>query len=60
MVRSILYHMVHVTLLEGELVQIKLRAGITWLDFVLLEHDFIIRTPVPFITFVFFGSESFA
>ena len=47
-------------LLRGELVPLKLKAGLTWLDFVLLEHDLIIRTPVPFITFVFFGSESFA
>ena len=47
-------------LLRGELVPLKLKAGLTWLDFVLLEHDLIIRTPVPFITFVFLGSEFFA
>ena len=47
----------HLTLLEGELIPLKLKAGLTWLDFVLLEHDLISRTPVPFITFVLSGSE---
>ena len=47
-------------MIEKELVPLKLKAGLTWLDFVLLEHDLIIRTPVPFITFVFLRSEFFA
>ena len=45
---------------KGNWNHFQIWAGLTWLDFEWLEHDLIIRTPVPFITFVFLGTESFA